>query len=80
MYGFVATVSLADFLSNMVVELDDILDYVTGNCYDYYHGFGPTTWIIDVVPFFNHLANKLEVTPEELGKLYDEARKRVHGC
>lgn len=63
-------------MSELVIKIDDLLDYFPKNIYDYYHGFGPCTWVLDFEPFMDNLATKLGITKDELGKLYDEARAR----
>lgn len=63
-------------MSDLTIKVDDLLDYFPKNIYDYYHGCGPLTWVLDFEPFMDNLADKLGITKAELGDLYDEARAR----
>lgn len=65
---------------NTTISLDLILEYITSNTYDYWHGMGPTNeWTLDVVPFMDMLTEHLGVRSEEMGHYFDEIRYRVHG-
>ena len=66
--------------SDTKIALDMILEHLTRNCYDVYHGFGPERcWAVDMVPLLDSIAETLGVSKVELGKYFDEIRYRVHG-
>ena len=72
--------ALAKIGPGTLVPLDLILEHITKNIYDYWHGLGPAPeWSLDMVPFMDMLAEHLRVSPEELGRYFDEIRYRVHG-
>jgi hypothetical protein len=61
------------------VPLDPILEYIAENVYDYYHGLGPTQWVIDAIPFIDRLVELTGLSVEEMSVAYDQARVRVYG-
>jgi hypothetical protein len=62
------------------VDLNWLLDYLTANVYDTGHGLLPgSPWAVDAEPMLDALAQRLEISKERLGILFDEARRRVHG-
>ena len=64
----------------MQVDLDKLLEWVTANVYDSRHGWlGAPNWVVGSKPLLDHLAQQTELTEEEMGNGYDEARYRVYG-
>lgn len=61
-------------------ELEKLLDHITENVYDAGHGLLlERQWVIDAEPMLDLIRDLLGVSTPEMTKLFDEARKRVHG-
>lgn len=67
------------FTTDINVPLSAVLDIVTSLVYDKMHGFGPTEWVVDAESLLSSLAESAGVSDDEIGRMFDEARVRVHG-
>lgn len=63
----------------MTVDLDKLLEHITATCFDYGHGFLPSSEVVvSATKLLDHLTEQTGITKEEMGNLFDQARHRVH--
>lgn len=62
------------------VKLEPLLDWITSNTFDKGHGLlGSPEFVVNAVGLLDHLTSQVKISRDEMHKLFDEARVRVHG-
>jgi len=63
----------------IAIDLDKLLEHITQNCFDYGHGILPgTEFVLSATGLLDYLTEQTEMSKEEMGERFDEARLRVH--
>jgi uncharacterized protein Smg (DUF494 family) len=67
-------------MKQQTINLEALLDYISGNVYDTHHGMLPEIeWVVNALDLLDYLRQSLDMSEAEMTVAFDNARVRVHG-